>query len=438
MAEHNSMRRLASVSFEDVERGASLRSQNFEVVRTRHGDLRVYSSNDLVSDFLKHFGEWSWLEIQFVAAQLPPNARILDVGAYLGTFGLGLSKVVDLDYACFVEPSATTFSALSENVHDAGIVATCLNVALADTNGKFFSVTDEFNFGHTIWKPWPPETPEAQKAEIASSLRLSEVVQQFGPFDLIKMDIEGSELSVLNDSDFVLLDGQALWLEANRTRETRYLVNFLLERNFHITYVAWPAQNPAALRMAETPLIPLTYEAGLYVTKYPRELRGMTNSQFDSLIVHAIRNISDLFIAQHRTPHGAPHFLQELNRPQLIGLACSTTPIEGHLEDDVNCDTCADHRRTQDEPRQAFHATLLRLSRSHRNYSTDTGIRLERLSTELAIASGEIALLRMETQKLRTSLSFRLGRRIVRTLSKIPGSRQIYRTFRRARANRTR
>ena len=57
-------------------------------VETRYGTLSLPDVEaDIVGRYLSRYGEWGWDEVRFVAGTLPSEgARVLDVGAFVGTF----------------------------------------------------------------------------------------------------------------------------------------------------------------------------------------------------------------------------------------------------------------------------------------------------------------------------------------------------------------
>src|SRR5262249_13988082 len=66
---------------------------------TRYGVLTVpNTSTDVIGRFLARYGEWAWDEVSFLAPLLPNGAHVLDVGAFVGTFGLGLALRRELGF----------------------------------------------------------------------------------------------------------------------------------------------------------------------------------------------------------------------------------------------------------------------------------------------------------------------------------------------------
>jgi hypothetical protein len=87
-------------------------------VETRYGVLKVPNTDrDTIGRFLARYGEWAWDEICFVAGALPEDgARVLDGGAFVGTFGLGLTLRRRLGFLCLVEANKAVAPLLTDNV----------------------------------------------------------------------------------------------------------------------------------------------------------------------------------------------------------------------------------------------------------------------------------------------------------------------------------
>src|SRR5271165_726078 len=86
-------------------------------IATRYGRLSVAdTASDMIGRCLLRYGEWAQLEIRFVASAIrSPTARICDIGAFVGTFGLGLAQLRSLSGLVFVEPNGSVTPMLRTN-----------------------------------------------------------------------------------------------------------------------------------------------------------------------------------------------------------------------------------------------------------------------------------------------------------------------------------
>jgi len=74
-------------------------------------------TRDLFGGFLARSGDWVDDEARFVASALPNRpARVLDVGAFVGKFGIGLSQVTQVSLLAAVEANPAIIPTLRDNV----------------------------------------------------------------------------------------------------------------------------------------------------------------------------------------------------------------------------------------------------------------------------------------------------------------------------------
>ena len=239
-------------------------------VETRYGKLLVPDTkHDVIGRFLARYGEWGWDEVSFLAATLPSEGgRILDVGAFVGTFGLGLALQRDLEGLCFVEANSAVAPLLAENVGRSRTTHTTVINALVGRTGAqpragrckngnigSMSFTDTLNATPASARDAPP--PE--RVTTLEALR-----SEFGEFTLIKLDVEGMELELLESDEQYLSSGRAaLWIECNEDPQSLAVAELLLSWGLDLYYFAFPAYNRDNFRGDRVPIFPMAYEAGL-------------------------------------------------------------------------------------------------------------------------------------------------------------------------------
>lgn len=233
---------------------------------TRYGPLCIPDiEHDLICRFLTRYGEWAWLEVMFAASLVEDHARILDAGAFVGTFGLGFSKLRELKSITFVEANPAVTTALSHNVAAIAVCATNVVEAMLAppemTSGLLQSVSG--NLGGTALVPGFGPISGAEVPAVS----LSSLQKTNGPFDLIKLDIEGMEQAVLEGERSLLQAAQTvLWIEATESASTLRLGSMLLSWGSDVFYFAFPSFNPTNFAGASESIFPCAYEAALVVS----------------------------------------------------------------------------------------------------------------------------------------------------------------------------
>ena len=237
---------------------------------TRYGNLSVPDvSEDVIVGFLRRYGEWAWDETRFVADNLHDGARIADIGAFLGTFGLGVALLRRLDFLCFVEPNPQIIPLLRENVErnceaQSAVVAAAVAPTGFDLSEALY---DEGNLGSLSYANRSRSGKTRSNVGPVETVDLASLRRRFGEFDLIKVDAEGLEIDILRSELPSLVRAKTnLWIEANEDLETIELGTMLLRAGIHVHYFAWSSFNPDNLHGNVTAIYPFAYEAGLYAS----------------------------------------------------------------------------------------------------------------------------------------------------------------------------
>lgn len=129
---------------------------------------------------------------------LPKNPVIVDLGAHIGSFSIPLAKKLKNKCKIFAfEPEAENYKLFKKNIRrNRALSIKAFNVAISDYNGKgslsnMTGNTDSYYLNSN----------KTQKINCIVK-RLPDALKkyQIDKIDLLKMDIEGSEYAVFNDS----------------------------------------------------------------------------------------------------------------------------------------------------------------------------------------------------------------------------------------------
>lgn len=151
---------------------------------------------------------------------------VIDVGAHIGIYTVQASRDVGQDgLVVAVEPDPQSFRILQDNIalnHLGNIRA--VNAALSDVAGQrtFYAATDPSLSGFQL-------QPEARlrKANLVQTLTLDELTRKLGLIrvDWVKLDVEGSELKVLQGGKAFLgaAENLRVIVESSDSRAVGYL-----------------------------------------------------------------------------------------------------------------------------------------------------------------------------------------------------------------------
>jgi FkbM family methyltransferase len=145
------------------------------------------------------------LEIELIKKEICLNDFVIDVGAHIGYHTLNMAKCVGENGKVFsFEPEPDNFCMLKKNVevnHYSNVITE--NKAVGITNGKSILYTSQTHSG--IHRMYPSKS--CQKQIEINSVKLDDYFKKNNLLDkikLIKIDVEGAELNVLQGSKEIL------------------------------------------------------------------------------------------------------------------------------------------------------------------------------------------------------------------------------------------
>jgi FkbM family methyltransferase len=183
-------------------------------VQAKHGRFAVDTRDAYVSACLIESGEYSEEELQLLATCIRPGSDALVVGAHIGTLAIPLSRKCRELVA--IEANPYTFDLLLRNVklNERHNIAT-VQVAASDIPGELEFLCGTHNSGGSKRAPLKAnpdyfyDNPEVVRVPAA---RLDDICAG-RKFDLIHMDIEGSEVFALAGAQTLLPHAKYLSVE---------------------------------------------------------------------------------------------------------------------------------------------------------------------------------------------------------------------------------
>ena len=174
--------------------------------------LYAYDPGEMISDQLERTGQvfehdlLAWLE-----PYIEPTFHIVDIGANIGNHAVVFSHLVPRGKVTAIEPQPDNFKMLCLNTDEVPNITAVQKAIGTWSVTAVMTVLDHTNAGTFRAAPLGIEANEMQGA-LVDYARLDEVVQ--GKVDLIKIDVETTELDVLKASYPVLRNDRPLiWME---------------------------------------------------------------------------------------------------------------------------------------------------------------------------------------------------------------------------------
>ncbi len=180
-------------------------------IRGYNGKLK-YDPNSYIGRYLYYRGIFEEQLIAQMARQLRPGMTVVDVGANIGLHTVVAAGIVgNTGRVISVEPQSRVREALTENVelnHLQNVTIVATGLGRSPQKSQIFHVNPA-NDGQATLRPDAHRRDRCTAEEI-DIRTLENVLQEQGvsKVDVLKIDVEGSEMDVL--------EGASNWLDSNR------------------------------------------------------------------------------------------------------------------------------------------------------------------------------------------------------------------------------
>lgn len=181
-------------------------------VQTVHGPMLAFK-DDFITNQILRFGAHTRTEIAFLVSVVEPGDAVFDLGAHIGTYAIPLARKAGPEGKLLaVEATQRTFSVLERNLRDAGLGAkiTAVNALVGRTGQSYKGHTPEGNTGGTYY------ATATEDADSMAVVTLDALCQRYFTPRVIKIDIEGGELSAFAESSVLQRARPIVYAEVNR------------------------------------------------------------------------------------------------------------------------------------------------------------------------------------------------------------------------------
>lgn len=292
-----------------------------------YGNIHLPSDSglDLISRFIEVYGEWAYSEVLLAAKLLKPNHIFWDVGAYLGSFSLGLCQQRLPSRILAIEPNRAIHSCLRVNL-DRHLTIPWEIAPFAVSDRQGIGVLKNFQPGNlgastVVSSALIDEGMMAVEITTLSALR-----KIFCNYDFLKIDAEGMESRIiLGDRDYLKSNQPLIWAECNEAEDSFNTFEALKSLNYIVTYIAFPAFRTNNFKKAIDFEFNLAYEGVLIGSKEKFDFDLIKNELGIEYLARTIQSTNDLRSALWNTPRWSTEEWAKLQKPELIS-------ILGHLQ----------------------------------------------------------------------------------------------------------
>ena len=267
-------------------------------IQARYGKMTFWAWDSVIGRSLQVYGEWAQNEIALMSLFLEEGAVAVDAGANIGTHALAFAHHVGSSGRVFAfEPQPDLFELLCRNLQDNSaerVDARC--AALSDRHEILYvphlGLTGGRNSGATQLLQNPPQDQETVPVEAAPLDDL-----QLDRCDLIKVDVEGMEVRVLDGAESTLRRCMpVLYLECNTNDHALGIFEHLHDKPYRLYLHKAPAFNPANFFDSKDKIFGSAYETSILAIPLHRYPEFAPRLASNSLIV-PIGSVEDVTAA---------------------------------------------------------------------------------------------------------------------------------------------
>jgi FkbM family methyltransferase len=224
-----------------ADRRPLLEGANLRLKRCKHGAMMFYGNDEFIGRSLDLYGEFSEGEMELFHAYLRPGMTVVDVGANIGVHTVYFANAVGPSgHVLAFEPQRILYQILCGNValnQHTNVVA--LNAGLGTQSGTILVPRVDYarrgNFGGL-------SLGKSEKGDEVPLRTLDSC--SLNACHLIKIDVEGMELAVLEGAVAVLDEHKPLlYVENDRAENSKALIAWLLNRDYRLYWHVPPMFN---------------------------------------------------------------------------------------------------------------------------------------------------------------------------------------------------
>jgi FkbM family methyltransferase len=220
-------------------------------LKCRHGNMLVFRNDNVIGRSLSLYGEWAEHELRCLRRYVRPGSTVVDVGAHVGTHTLAFSRWVGGGKVIAVEAQPVVSSVLTVNC----LLNNCWNIEVVNclcsrrpgTTTISIDYRRSDNFGGVTFVS-PADLLRERIARrfrshksprgTAVAIRTLDELAVGEAISLVKLDVEGMELAVLQGASRLLRHTQpALYIEQLDTLKLRQIHSLLSRLDYRLYWL---------------------------------------------------------------------------------------------------------------------------------------------------------------------------------------------------------
>jgi FkbM family methyltransferase len=210
---------------------------SYRIVRGRHGWMLANPNDVYIGQALLEYGEYGEIEARFLHRCLFKPGRVVEVGANMGSHTVGLAKLAAAkgEEMVVFEPQPVVFQNLCANLALNGLQnVRAWPFACGDETGMLSFAKPDYGHRGNFGGVRMSHAEEGPERISVPCVRLDDFLGE-GAVALIKIDVEGFELAVIEGADETLrLWRPVLYVENDQAEKSKALIECLWSRGYRL------------------------------------------------------------------------------------------------------------------------------------------------------------------------------------------------------------
>lgn len=213
--------------------------------QSKHGTFIHFRNDDPIGACLNYYGEWAQQEFDLFENLLTAESNVLDVGANIGTHAVYFSKKCNKGNVVAIEPQIYIFEILAANILLNGCYnAIPIHAGVSSKPGVAKMVNFNPFVEHKVNYGEFKINNNSNKG-IDTDIIILDKYASLNRFNLIKLDVEGLEVDVLEGATRILKEHKPfLYIEFNNKQGNDQLLNKIYELDYVPYWHIYTKHNP--------------------------------------------------------------------------------------------------------------------------------------------------------------------------------------------------
>jgi hypothetical protein len=205
-----------------------------KIVQTKYGDFLNLENDNFIRECLEKLGGWEIPTLDICKSFLKEDGIVIEVGAHIGTHTVPISKMCKRGIVFSFEMQRLIFQILNSNVMLNHCPNVCTYMEAVSNENKYDSLgdVDYFNLKDINSGNFNLNQLKAEKGYPINIISLDEKFKNLYKLDLIKIDAEGHEVSILKGAMNLINKFKPLILTEFDVKNKEEIIELLPNYNF--------------------------------------------------------------------------------------------------------------------------------------------------------------------------------------------------------------